>query len=59
MALIDVSANIKGESSAKAVGGVIMNVTAELRGISDSGLVRPRPPAEIKSEPATKPKSGS
>jgi hypothetical protein len=48
MALIDVSAEIKGSSEAVANSGLRMSVTAQLRGFAASGLGKQ--PAQSQSE---------
>jgi len=52
MALIDLSAEIKGESEAQAGGRMVYSVSAMLYGHASHGLGRkPAPPPEPKSEP--------
>lgn len=57
MALIDISAEIKGSSETTVVPIRIISATAALTGASASGVGRkqaaPEPPAEKASEPKT------
>lgn len=54
MAVIELSAVLSGKSETQALGGKRMSLGAKLEGRAGSGLGKPPPPQQPKTEPGLK-----